>query len=107
MDAHTPLFGGGFLPVVPVYPPAEQHPSTVPTMFEGAPADAFPLGGYPMPNPAAQMADMTCFPSAAGLMFPDTDMYNTFEGTFPADITGEFSDRVWVIMSLVRIRHTS
>lgn len=61
-------------------------------MFEGTPADAFTLDrGYPVPS-HAQMADMTCFPAAASPMFPHTDMYHTFEGTLPTDITGEFSN---------------
>lgn len=104
MDAHTPLFGGDFLPVAPAYHVAEQHPSTVPTMFEGAPADAFPLDGYPAPGTTKMMDDMTRFDLAAALVCPHTHTYDTFEGTFPADITGEFPDRVWIIMSPVRGR---
>lgn len=102
MDAHIPRFCGDFLPVAPAYHPAEQHLSTVPTMFAGALADAFPLSGYPVSRPATQMADMTHFHAAVGRMRPHTDIYDTFDGASPGtDITSESLNRVWNMMPVV------
>lgn len=102
MDARFSPSGGDILPVSPTYHPIEQYLSTINTSLEGA-SDALPSGGYHAAYDPSQMVDMARFPAAAaGPVYPQAGIYDTFGYMNPAHIAGKSSNRVSVIMSPVR-----
>lgn len=96
MDARFSSSGGDILPVSPTPNPIEQYPSAINTSLEGAP-DALPSSGYHAAYDPSQMVYMARFQAAAGPVYPQTGMYDTFGYMDLAHIAGESSNRVSII----------